>query len=162
MALSRRLLIIGLLALAGCGDGSSFPKTYPVTGTVKLNGKPISDAMVTFQLDGGKETAIGNTDKNGEFKLSMFRPGDGAIPGKYTVTVKKEDPLAVAATNTPPPGQIGSAELASDYAPPAEVKGGGGKKKSEVPEKYANAQTSGLIATVTQSANDNKFDFELK
>lgn len=161
MALSRRLLMITLVALAGCGGSSGFPKTYPVTGTVKLNGKPIDGAMVTFQMESGKENAIGTTDKNGEFSLSMFRPGDGAVPGKYKVAIKKEDAAPVA-TNAPPPGQIGSAELPADYAPPVESKGGGGgKKKSEIPEKYANNATSGLIATVSDSQT-NKFDFELK
>lgn len=160
--ISRLLVVVVAVALAGCGGSSGFPKTYPVTGTVKLNGKPIDGAMITFQLEGGKQNAIGTTDKNGEFSLSMFRPGDGAIPGQYKVSIKKEE-AAPAPTNVPPPGQIGSAELAADYAPPVEAKGStGGKKKSEVPEKYGNDQTSGLRATVTESASSNKFDFDLK
>lgn len=161
MSLSGRLLMLALVALAGCGGSSAFPKTYPVTGTVKLNGKPVDGAMVVFQLESGKENALGTTDKNGEFSLSMFRPGDGAIPGKYKVSIKKEDAVA-APTNAPPPGTIGAAELAADYAPPAEVKTGPTKKKSEIPPKYTNDQTSGLIATVTESAANNKFDFDLK
>lgn len=161
MAYISRLWIVALVALVGCGGSSGFPKTYPVTGTVKLNGKPIDGAMVTFQLDGGKENAIGTTDKNGEFSLSMFRPGDGAIPGKYKVAIKKED-AAPPPSNIPPAGTIGSAELSADYAPPAASPGpSAGKKKSEVPEKYTNDQTSGLIATVSDS-QPNKFDFDLK
>lgn len=160
MALSSRLFVIALVALAGCGGSSGFPKTYPVSGTVKLKGKPIDGAMVTFQLESGKENAIGTTDKNGEFKLSMFRPGDGAVPGQYKVSIRKED-AAPAAANTPPPGVIGSADLAADYAPPVEAKGAGSsKKKSEIPAKYTNDQTSGLRATVSDS-QPNKFDFEL-
>lgn len=164
MALSSRLFVVIMLAaVTGCGGGSGgFPKTYPVTGSVKLNGKPIDGAMVTFQLDGDKRNAIGTTDKSGEFSLSMFRPGDGAMPGQYKVSIRKEDAVA-APSNVPPPGQIGSAELAADYAPPAAVTGGGGgKKKSEIPDKYTNDGTSGLRATVVESKTDNKFDFELK
>lgn len=33
--------------LAGCGS-SSGPKTYKVTGTVTMNGKPVEGAVVTF------------------------------------------------------------------------------------------------------------------
>ncbi len=105
MAFSRRLLMMALVCLAGCSGSGGFPKTYPVTGTVKLNGKPIDGAMVTFQMENGKENAIGTTDKNGEFSLSMFRPGDGAVPGKYKVSIKKED-AAPPPTNVAPPGQL--------------------------------------------------------
>ncbi len=161
MALRSRLFMVAMLALAGCGGNSGFPKTYPVKGTVKLNGKPVENAMVSFQKEGGKENAIGTTDKNGEFTLSMFNPGDGAVPGKYLVAIKKEDVAAITAPNTPPPGQLGSAELSSDYAPPAEIKGTGGKKKSEIPDKYTNTQTSGLIATVSDS-QPNNINFDLK
>ena len=164
MAFSSRLFVVVMLAaVTGCGGGSGgFPKTYPVTGTVKLNGKPVDGAMVTFQLDGDKRNAIGTTDKNGEYSMSMFRPGDGAVPGQYKVSIRKENAVA-APSNAPPPGQIASAELAADYAPPPPTAAvSGGKKKSEVPEKYANDATSGLRATVVESQTENKFDFDLK
>ena len=160
--LCARCLVLSALAfLCGCGGSTAFPKTYPVTGTVKVNGKPIEGAIVTFQLEAAKENAIGTTDAKGEFILSMFRPSDGAIPGQYNVAISKPDAAAVVA-DTPPPGQIASGELPADYAPPIEgARPAGGAKKSEIPAKYSNSQTSALRATVSDSAA-NHFDFDLK
>lgn len=149
-------LVLLTVVAAGCGGGSSFPKTYPVTGKVTVDGKAIEGAMVTFQLDSGKENAIGTTDKNGEFTLSMFQPGDGAVPGQYRIAVTKLPPGASSPAGTPPPGQIGSAELPADYAPPPDTAKGGGSTgpKSEVPGKYSNDTTSGLRATIVAGPNN--------
>lgn len=149
-------LVLLTIVAAGCGGGASFPKTYPVTGKVTVGGKAVEGAMVTFQLDSGKENAIGTTDKNGEFTLSMFQPGDGAVPGQYRIAVSKLPPGATSAAGTPPPGQIGSAELPADYAPPPDTSKGGGTTgpKSEIPAKYGNDQTSGLRATVIAGPNN--------
>jgi hypothetical protein len=68
----------------------------------------------------------------------------------------------VVVTDTPPPGQIASADLPTDYAPPARTVGGKtGGKKSPIPEKYSNDKTSGLRAAVSESGS-NQFDFDLK
>ncbi len=149
-------LVLISVVFAGCGGGSSFPKTYPVTGKVTVDGKAIEGAMVTFQLDSGKENAIGTTDKNGEFSLSMFQPGDGAVPGQYRIAVSKLPAGAAPAAGTPPPGQIGSAELPADYAPPPDTAKGGvtAGPKSEVPAKYNNDTTSGLRATIVAGPNN--------
>lgn len=157
-------LALWCVTLIGCGSGSGFPKTYPVTGKVTLNGKAIEGAMVTFQLAEGKENAIGSTDASGEFKLSMFQPSDGAIPGQYRVAIRKVPPGELTApANTPPPGTLASGDLPADYAPPAPTEGSSKVKqaKSEVPEKYGNDQASGLRATVTE-AGPNRFEFDLK
>lgn len=44
--------------LIGCG-GSGFPKTYKVSGTVKLGGKPVDGALVTFMPSGSEKSAVG-------------------------------------------------------------------------------------------------------
>ncbi len=157
-------LALCFVSLIGCGSGSGFPKTYPVTGKVTLNGKAIDGAMVTFQLAEGKENAIGTTDASGEFTLSMFQPSDGAIPGQYRVAIRKlPTSELIAPANTPPPGQLASGEISDSYAPPAASEGNTKPKsaKSEVPEKYGNDQASGLRATVTE-AGPNRFEFDLK
>ena len=126
-----------------------------------MNGKPIEGAVVTFQLEDGKENAIGTTNSNGEYKLSTFRPSDGAVPGLYRVAVSKPT-AAELATDTPPAGQIASGDLPDDYAPPVEAPTAqNSKAKSEIPEKYSNDKTSGLRATVTAS-NDNHFEYDLE
>jgi len=134
-----------------------------VTGTVTYKGKAVNGAMVTFQLGEGKENAIGTTDSNGQYELSMFQPKDGAIPGQYRVAVSKLPPTEVASTpSTPPPGQLASGDLSESYAPPTQSSSASkSKAKSEIPDLYANDQASGLLATVS-AAGPNKFDFELK
>jgi hypothetical protein len=159
---ARSAVLVVVVALIGCGPGSGFPKTYPVTGTVKFKGKPVDGAMVTFQLEEGKENAIGTTNTDGEFSLSMFQPNDGAVPGRYRVAVSKL-PAAEVVSTALPPGQIASGDLPDDYEPPAQTvrPPSAGKSKSEIPVTYANDQTSGLRATVTD-AGPNNFDFDLQ
>jgi hypothetical protein len=158
------ILSAGLCLLLGCGGGSGHPKTYPVSGSVKLKGKPVDNAMVTFQLESGKESAIGSTDDKGEFKLSTFAPSDGAVPGQYRVKITKfSTPPAPKQALTP--GVITSGDLPADYAPPAESAGAAGGAasgpKNLLPAKYADDQTSALRATVSESG-PNRFDFDLQ
>jgi hypothetical protein len=157
------VLVISCCFVVGCGGDSGHPKTYPVTGSVKLNGKPVEGAVVAFQLAEGKANAIGSTDAKGEYTLSTFVPADGAVAGQYRVAISK--------FSTPPPdkaalqqGVVQSGDLPADYAPPGEREGGAAGAsgpKNLLPAKYANDQTSALRATVTESG-PNKFDFDLK
>lgn len=149
-----------LIALVGCG-GSDFPKTFKVTGTVTLGGKPVDGAMVTFVPSSGQKVAIGSTNADGQFKLSTFNPSDGAQPGEYKVTVTK---FSVPPTGSPPPlepGVLADGNITESYAPPkANERAEASKDKNLLPEKYASDATSGLIATVAEN-NGNNFDFEL-
>ncbi len=148
--------------LIGCG-GSGFPKTYNVTGTVKQAGKPVDGALVTFIPAEGSKSAVGSTNDKGEFKLSTFGPGDGALPGSYKVTISKMSTPPPSAEPDLQPGVIASGDIGDDYAPPSDssgAKSGGGAPKNLLPTKYASEATSGLIATVAENDNNN-FDFDL-
>ncbi|MEQ1825437.1 MAG: carboxypeptidase-like regulatory domain-containing protein [Pirellula sp.] len=161
------LLSVCLVFVLGCGgDDSNRPKTYPVTGTVKLNGNPVDGAMITFNLTEGKGNAIGSTDAKGNYALTTFKPGDGAVPGQYKISVSKfEAEKAPANATTLPPGQIASGEIdLSTYAPPSASSGGAkaaAGPKNLLPAKFANADTSGLRAVVDDKTK-NVFDFDLK
>ncbi len=147
--------------LVGCGSG--FPKTYKVAGTVKLGGKPVDGALVTFVPSDGTKSAVGSTNAQGEFKLSTFGPGDGAQPGSYKVTITKTSTPPATATPALQPGVIASGDIGDDYAPPTGNEGGKGGSsapKNLLPAKYASEATSGLIATVAENDN-NTFDFDL-
>ena len=74
-----------MATLLGCGD--SGPKTYKVSGTVKLGGKPVEGALVVFTPSGEGKSAVGSTNDKGEFKLSTFGPGDGAVAGSYKIAI---------------------------------------------------------------------------
>jgi len=157
------LLLLALILSAGCGDNSDFPKTYPVTGTVKLKGIALEGATVTFQLMDGKENATGSTDKGGMFSLSLFRPNDGAVAGQYKISISKYD-VEPAKSSGSIPGQIASGDLPADYGPPAS--GSAGTKgatspTNSLPAKYANGDSSALQATV-DAKGKNHFDFDLK
>ncbi len=100
--------LVPLMAAGGCG--SSGP--IPVRGTVKLDGQPLASASVQFiaQNPGGRD-ANGSTDANGIFRLTTFRPRDGALPGKYKVVV--QPPAALVSgppAKTPEEAQLGALE----------------------------------------------------
>jgi hypothetical protein len=79
-----------LLAGTGCGGAGEFA-TVRVTGTIKTEaGEPLQSGIVSFRPQ--EVNAEGNTGKaafgrinNGEFELTTYRSGDGAIAGKHNV-----------------------------------------------------------------------------
>jgi hypothetical protein len=78
-----------VLAVAGCGSKGSPVK---VEGVVTLDGKPMAGATVNFSpADDHGNPAFGLTDSAGAFRLTTFRSEDGALPGDYKVTVRKDD-----------------------------------------------------------------------
>lgn len=84
-------LVVGLMSV-GCGDGTNWPKRYPVSGKVLVDGKPAERAVVTFHplaphSDGKSYAPSTFTDDDGAFKLTTIDAGDGAPPGEYAVTI---------------------------------------------------------------------------
>lgn len=134
-----RLLILAVLTLCfvGCSGGpDDAPETIPVSGTVTLDGAPLSDARVTFVPDGAGQAASGPTDSSGKFTLTT-NGLTGAPAGKYKVSVSSSAP-------EPMPGVDDAAENA----------------QAAIPAKYSNAAESGLTADVPVGG-DNEFTFEL-
>src|SRR5689334_5976046 len=123
--LASRVVPLLLLGVIGCG-----PRLYPVRGKVTYpDGKPLTEGMVVFESQGQEKpvTARGSIRSNGSYELSTFRPGDGALAGKYRVLVApKVDPNAVDLPSGPPP-----------FDP-----------------RYANFDTSGLEYQVGAAPND--------
>ncbi|MBW3598603.1 MAG: carboxypeptidase-like regulatory domain-containing protein [Planctomycetes bacterium] len=93
-----RLSTLAVVVLGGCG-GSGLD-TAPVTGTVTLDGEPLSGATVTFVPERtGMEapSSQGMTDAQGRYALSVVATGDeGAVIGQHQVTInvfpEQEDP----------------------------------------------------------------------
>jgi hypothetical protein len=85
----KKTLIVTVLASAfASGCGGSGPRTIPVSGTVTYKGKPVANANVSFAPeDPSGLIATGVTDSSGHFKLGTLAAEDGAIVGKYRVTV---------------------------------------------------------------------------
>jgi hypothetical protein len=89
------------LLLAGCAGSGSAPKTAPVSGKIVLaNGEPLTRGIIVFHpKDPPGNEARAFVAKDGSFKLSTFLQEDGAVPGRYVVTV---EPIA----NQAPGGQV--------------------------------------------------------
>src|SRR5205085_8418079 len=95
------LTLIGSLA-AGCGGGKG--GTSGVRGRITYKGKPVAKANVSFTpVEGASRAAAGLTDTNGTYSLGTFSTNDGAIPGKYRVSV-----IARGPDRQPKAGESGS------------------------------------------------------
>jgi hypothetical protein len=82
------------LAAAGC-RGAGDP--YPVQGTVYLDGQPATElagGTVTFNSAELQKSASGEIQADGTYRLGTVRKGDGAVPGKYQVTVSPPEARA--------------------------------------------------------------------
>ncbi|AMV25708.1 hypothetical protein VT84_15025 [Gemmata sp. SH-PL17] len=93
--MAGRWIVVGfvLALLTGCGGNEKeWPKRYPVSGQVHVDGKPAVRATVAFHplaphSDGKSYAPSTFTDETGAFKLTTVEAGDGAPAGEYTVTV---------------------------------------------------------------------------
>lgn len=135
-------LVCGMLIGCGGGEGYSGP-TGTVTGTVKLDGTPVSGPTKVAFINTEKGfTAVGTTDSSGRFTLSS--KGESQIPvGKYQVTV--------------------TSSAAEDIDPAAAMEAslsGSGESSSSgsIPSKYASPGSSGLEFEVKEGDGN---DFEI-
>ncbi len=89
---SGRGVLLGATALAalvaaGCGGANSL---YPVKGTVLLDGQPAKELAgwtVTFNSSELHKSASGAIQADGTYRLGSLKKDDGAIPGKYQVSL---------------------------------------------------------------------------
>jgi len=130
-------LVFALVIVVGCAKPGTDP-TGKVTGTVTYKGQPLERVSVGFFPEKGRP-ASGRTDAQGKFTLSTFVPGDGAVPGRHTVTI-------VEVYDRPPKG---TPEFEKWKPPPPRF-----------PAKYSDAQKSKLTAEVKQGQK-NDFTFNL-
>ncbi len=84
------ILLLGLII--GCGDDEPPRKTtYPVTGTVFVDGQPAANLSVKlYSVNGMDEDdptfSTAFTDPSGAFSLSTYESGDGVPEGEYVLT----------------------------------------------------------------------------
>jgi hypothetical protein len=146
------LVTVGIV-LAGCSN-SSRPPTYPVTGTVTLQGKPLAGAVITFvptAKDSDAASAI--TDAAGKYALTTWQAGDGARPGEYRVKVSKQEQAAVD-----PSKMVQNLTIEEEQKIYVESKKAPPPAKSLIPNKYQDDQTSGL----THKVEDKPTTFDIK
>ncbi len=86
----QMLVLAVLVGCLGCG-GSNQPELTQVTGTVTMNGKAVGPGTVAFlPTSGTGNPATGNVDEAGKFSMSVYKPGDGVLPGEYNVAITIE------------------------------------------------------------------------
>jgi hypothetical protein len=162
MRLSRGLVTaLAGLSFVGCsGDGIETPETVPAGGAVMYKGSPVVGATVSFMAEGAPKAAVGMTNDKGEFQLSTFGANDGAIVGQHSITVVKVVGEATQAPSNPREMMGRPGAMADTYQQRLGNQGNIEGPKSELPEKYAKAETSGLKETVT-AEGPNKFVLQL-
>src|SRR5882724_13108323 len=86
-------LVLYLTFIGGCGGGREPYKKdlVKVTGTLKIDDKPLAGATVTFTPAGNIRGlgATGRSDANGNYALKTPMGHEGILPGEYKVTVSK-------------------------------------------------------------------------
>ncbi|MDY3553721.1 metallophosphoesterase [Gemmata sp. JC717] len=115
--------------------------TFPVSGKVKLDGKPLTGATITFHAfnkttEKYSPSCDTLSDDAGRFGMSTYTKSDGAPAGEFTVTVVK------TAKGGYYDGEI--------------------PEKSVLPEKYAVATTSPLRVTIKEGTNDVELELDSK
>lgn len=150
---ARLLAVAAALALVtGCAD-DGYGKRYPVSGTVTYGGKPLEKGSINFIAN---DAATGRNASglivDGNYSLTTFTPGDGALAGQYRVSI------AAAETDLSEAEAVakasGGAALREDLVAKAAMK----KSKRLIPAKYGLPDTSGLTREVKQETNTLNFD----
>ncbi|MDR2755619.1 MAG: carboxypeptidase-like regulatory domain-containing protein [Planctomycetaceae bacterium] len=143
------LILFLFLFVVGCSGGSF--RVEVVEGTVTLDGIPLEGATLTFIPSDSNigKSAYARTDMQGTFKLTAVQGGTsgaGTMVGHYRVAISKDVP-----SREPTAKEITDQERGiSPDIPILHI----------IPEKYNDAQTSGLTAEVVKGKNI--FNFDLK
>jgi hypothetical protein len=147
------LVTVGIV-LTGCSS-SPRPPTYPVTGTVTLQGKPLAGAAITFVPTGDGEAASAITDSDGKYALTTWESGDGARPGEYRVKVSKQELAAVD-----PSKLVQNLSIEEEQKIYVESKKPAPPAKRLIPSKFENEETSGLVHKV--EGKPTTFDIKIE
>ncbi|WP_437188124.1 carboxypeptidase-like regulatory domain-containing protein [Planctomicrobium sp. SH668] len=141
---------LAMIIIAGSGCwGTSYPKTYPLKGTVKHRGKALEGATVTLiPTDPQGKSASGITDAEGNFLVKCYmgpnHAPEGVIPGDYKVTVSKFE--AVEAPKVEASGaDMGPAMMAAHM----KMK----EPKSLIPIRFNSPVNSGLSVKIESGEN---------
>ena len=136
--------------LLGCGGTQEDqwtkdrPQTYPASGIVLLDGKPLESATVLLRSSGEPaRSSRALTNSKGEFVLTTFNEADGAVEGNHIAVVMKTETEKIPEGVDP--------ELFSGVL----------KVTSLIPEDYGNFKKSGLTVDISEAGGNDKIIFKL-
>lgn len=129
------LVVLSLGLIAGCG--SDGPQLAEVSGKVTLDGKPVPNAVVTFNpLTAGGSNSLGKTDAQGVYRLEFSQDKKGAMLGEHEVEIVTKK---IAKSDLPDDGSV----VATEFV--------------EIPAKY---RKRGSVKAVVENKS-NTINFEL-
>lgn len=135
------------LLCTGCGGGSenAVPELMEVSGTVILDGKPLTHTTVIFSPQSGTTGTggFGVTDESGKYTLMHKSANSGIEPGKYEITFSK--------WAMPDGSPIPEGKTAADV-----------EAKQVIPDKFRTVTERGPKNIAEVNANGDTFDFQLK
>lgn len=132
------------------GCGVSREETAPVSGTVTLDGRPVTSGTVVFYPTDGR-TAMARIGDDGQYELTTYIPGDGARLGSHKVTVESRS-LRGGSASTPATAAVADDRIPLGPAGPPVV-------QWVVPQAYAQRATTPLVVEVRDT--DNRIDLKL-
>ena len=94
------LVLMAVVVASGCNSHPDVRKTYPVTGTLTINGAPAEAGVVVSLIPQFTETdkypihPRGVTGADGAFKFTTFNTDDGLPEGEYLATLEWPLPAA--------------------------------------------------------------------
>ncbi len=132
-----------VLPLAACGG----KKTGVVTGKVTFKEKPLNAGSVVFYGEDGRVDS-GNIDSDGSYRINR------APVGNVTVTVTVPPDVAARPPTKAPGDRARPHPGDKEKPPPSEV------KAVQIPKKYSDKKSSGLLFTVT--TGEQTIPIELK
>ncbi|MCA9246755.1 MAG: hypothetical protein KDA42_06555 [Planctomycetales bacterium] len=102
----------------------------PVEGRVLYNGEPLTNGSIMFQPASG-QPAVGGIQPDGSFRMSTFKPNDGATVGLNKVRVASFEGKQIAAEE----GEASMGTLA-------------------IPQRYTSTAKSGIEVEVLPDSNE--------
>jgi hypothetical protein len=158
-ALASILLLIMVLAGSGCGGGGV--KLTKVDGKVTLDGSPLEGANITFvPEDNNGPLATGVTGSDGSYRLTTYNTGDGAVAGKYKVTIiRKVEGEQGAPKLSPSDDPKAMARAIYEGTMKKNMKGPASSKKALIHPNYSDRAKTILRAIVPPPGS---VDFDLK
>jgi hypothetical protein len=133
---TSRLAVVALASLLGCGGESTAPTTYPITGIVTAEGKPVAGALVQFhpvnadgsplaadaRAAGGQATTADDGSYTVETTFDMGKTQVRGLPaGAYVVTVIKMEAGSGPASLDRPPKNVLDPRYAQIETTPVKV-----------------------------------------